>query len=169
MNRRKRRLETYIIHPLRIFFSSRYETSLSQRKTKLCGYLRAYKEEKFIVLPLEEDGKPKYALDELEEMSIRCAYCGKAIFVDDQVTIFKRESYGTLHVYGAVQHSVEPEEWIGCTREDCKNNGTIAGYWGPSEFHFGRGRIHRFQELRKPTSPKKSIITNWHTQVGLRS
>lgn len=147
-------LEHNLIRPLQILFSRRKHTSLSGRSTKLCGYLRAFGQQKFIVLGLEEDGQPRYALDELEGMSIRCAFCTRPIFVEDQVTVFTRSEYGTLHPYDAVQQWISPEEWIGCSREECGNKGKIEGYWGPSEFHFGKGRLHRFLYLTKPIHHK---------------
>ena len=67
----------------------------------------------------------------LETMAIQCAWCGKAIFIGDPVTLYTPTKDFSVPTY-AVTYSTDPFRLVGCLRDDCVS--TIAdrkGFWYP--------------------------------------
>ena len=57
-------------------------------KTKIKGKVSAFGESGVVTIPKNEDGTIDFCLKCIEEMTIRCAWCGKPIFVGQPVTLY---------------------------------------------------------------------------------
>ena len=84
------------------------------------------------------DGKTDYCHRCLEKMAIRCAWCGKVIFVGDPVTLYSPRDKDRKMPEYAVLHNKEHNSYVGCLRWDCAETGADrAGFWYPP------GKVYR--------------------------
>jgi hypothetical protein len=126
---------------LQILFSRHYTTSMSGKRTKRRGFLRAGEEVRFCTLPLV-DGKVKYTLEEIESMTIRCAWCGCPIFIGDLVTVTAPRDPLFCVPEGAFVQSWDPLTVVGCDRDTCTDTCMeICGQWQPNESTTNKGRV----------------------------
>ncbi|NTW30199.1 MAG: hypothetical protein HGA33_02895 [Candidatus Moranbacteria bacterium] len=64
-------------------------------------------------------------------MAIRCAWCGKPIFIGDPVTLYSPNEGFEIPEY-AVRYSEDPLRLVGCLRWDCADSGIDrSGFWMP--------------------------------------
>lgn len=79
----------------------------------------------------DENKNPLYCLRCLEKMVIRCAWCGRAIFPWDPITLCTPKEDFELPSY-AVVYSEDPVQLVGCLRMDCAPTAALrAGFWVP--------------------------------------
>jgi hypothetical protein len=84
-------------------------------------------------LKIDESGETFYCHKCLQEMTIKCAWCGKPIFVGAPVTLYKaaENEEKNLPVY-AVLFNKEENTYLGCWRKDCcEKKEDIVGQWHP--------------------------------------
>jgi hypothetical protein len=96
------------------------------------GVMTAFGETRNISIEPLANGKPAdYCPDCLAKMAIRCAWCGKAIFPGDPITLYTPQ--GEFHLPGlAVKFSDKPLRVVGCLRESCCEIGASRnGFWMP--------------------------------------
>ncbi len=101
-----------------------------------CGHLtavvdivEAFGERVETRLPLKK-GKTPYCHRCLEKMVIRCAWCGKAIFIGDPITLYTPIEDFKIPDY-AVIYNKDPLQLVGCLRWDCAEGVDRAGFWYP--------------------------------------
>ncbi len=84
------------------------------------------------------DGKTDYCHRCLEKMAIRCAWCGKVIFIGDPITLYSpRDKNWKMPDY-AVLYNKEHNSYVGCLRWNCAETGADrAGFWYPP------GKVYR--------------------------
>ena len=71
-------------------------------------------------------------------MAIRCAWCGKPIFIGDPVTLYSSAEKNFQIPEYAVRYSENPIKLVGCMRWDCAETGADrCGFWLPP------GVVHR--------------------------
>lgn len=64
-------------------------------------------------------------------MAIRCAWCGKPIFVGDFITLYSPSEEFEIPDWAVIYHQ-EPLQLIGCQRTDCADSGSdYCGCWIP--------------------------------------
>ncbi len=78
------------------------------------------------------DGKIEYCHRCLEKMAIRCAWCGKAIFIGDPITLYSPVDKNRMIPDYAVLYNKEHLSYVGCLRWDCADTGAdMMGFWFP--------------------------------------
>jgi hypothetical protein len=120
-------------------FFKRTHTAECGHKTKLEGNLTAFGEESWLGMKIPKGKKhPEYCLGCLEKMTIRCAWCGKAIFIADPITLYTPRDPEFVVPDHAVVYNEKPLQLVGCLRMDCADSGiSRAGFWYPP------GEVHR--------------------------
>lgn len=97
--------------------------------TKREGPIKAY--DVTMEMPLNERGTVNYCLECIGKMTIRCAWCGKPIFIGDPVTLFTPVSGYNMPDYAVLQ-STAPLRYVGCLR--CSPTiACRAGFWLPGD------------------------------------
>ena len=100
-------------------------------KTWLKARVRAYGESCKTRLPFETNNHTPYCHACIEKMAIRCAWCGKPIFIGDPVTLYSPNKGFEIPEY-AVRYSEDPLRLVGCLRWDCADSGIDrSGFWIP--------------------------------------
>ena len=94
-----------------------YATKCGHR-TKFSGNLVAFERSKVSVLPIRQDGTTAHCHRCQAEMTIRCAICGKPIFVGDRIMRYYPDKNKILPKH-ARRHSEEPGTYIACSRQTC--------------------------------------------------
>lgn len=99
----------------------------------------------------------EYCPDCLKQMTVPCAWCGRPIFIDDPITLYRKLSdYRTIENSVALPH--DSSRWVGCMRMDCAESAADrAGMWVPGEN--GKGEVFRL-----PT-PLEIIFSNPDAQM----
>jgi hypothetical protein len=124
-------------------------------KTKKKDKVTAFGETITTEVPLV-DGKIEYCHKCLEKMAIRCAWCGKPIFIGDPVTLYSLTNGTKEMPKHAVCHDKKLNQYVGCLRCDCADTGADrAGFWVPP------GVVERIPtpyEILMADSTKKCII-----------
>jgi hypothetical protein len=92
----------------------------------------------------KENGHPKYCLKCLAKMAIRCAWCGRAIFVGDPITLYAgTKRWRKVNIFPqlsdpALEKKRDEKMVVGCLRTDCaESGGDRAGFLEPE------GKIYR--------------------------
>ena len=99
-------------------------------KTKIKDWVFAFNEGVITELPVEK-GRTAYCHKCLEKMAIRCAWCGKTIFIGDAVTLYLQQEDSQTPDY-AVFYSQDPSRLVGCLRWECASSGADrSGFWMP--------------------------------------
>src|SRR3990172_973724 len=111
--------------------------------TAIKGPISAFGESIIISMPPKENGSVKYCLACIEKMTIRCAWCGKPIFIGDPITLYVPASHFTVPDY-AVPYTEEdprridpvsikePARYVGCLGWECALSGVDrVGFWYP--------------------------------------
>ncbi|OGG47176.1 hypothetical protein A2671_01180 [Candidatus Kaiserbacteria bacterium RIFCSPHIGHO2_01_FULL_49_13] len=108
-------------------------TALCGHTTRMEGEMEAFGESKRVRLAKDEHGRVRYCLGCLSHRAIRCAHCGKAIFVDDPITLYPAYAFETMSK--TVYYDLNGiRQAIGCARASCVHNdrvSDVAGYWSP--------------------------------------
>lgn len=74
----------------------------------------------------------QYCSDCLVNMTIKCAWCGKPIFVGDPVTLYTPMKEDFIVPKHAVIYKKDPLQLVGCLRWDCADTGVDrSGFWVP--------------------------------------
>lgn len=125
---------------------------ISQHKALKCGHktqqkgeVHAFGQMTVTKMPVNEKGSFDYCLDCIGTMAIRCAWCGKAIFIGDPITLYDQPADFVMPEY-AVTYGDSPKCLVGCLRHDCADTGSDrAGYWLPNQN--GEGSVHRVETI----------------------
>ncbi|PID52240.1 MAG: hypothetical protein CR972_03075 [Candidatus Moraniibacteriota bacterium] len=100
-------------------------------KTLKKDNVTAFGESCEIAIPIS-NGKTAYCHRCLEKMAIRCAWCGKVIFIGDPITLYSPRGEGLKMPDYAVLYNEEHSSYVGCLRWDCAETGADrAGFWHP--------------------------------------
>ena len=146
----------------RILRAKTYVSTYSGTKTKGCGYVSAFGESRFLILSENAQGTVSFTVREIQDSTIRCAWCGKPIFARDGITLLTpmREIPGTTEWHGlpkreripkaeanlkeyAVVYNEDPLQLVGCTRDTCCDLMDQCGMWIPDPDNPGKGKVHR--------------------------
>lgn len=139
--------------------------------TRRKGKIRALGDWVITEMPLNEHGTVNYCLDCLGKMAISCAWCSKAIFVYDAVTLYSPRKPNFALPNGAVRYSEETGAVVGCLRWECADSGADrAGFWVPG--FDGKGIVLRtLSPLEAAFRSGKPIVvsdvTNPHEALAL--
>lgn len=129
---------------LQILCSKTYTASHTGNRSKRRGFLKAGGETRFCTLPLI-NGTIPYTHRDLSDLTIRCPWCLKPIFIGDYVTLYVWRKSIMVIPDGAHVYSIDPAiQVIGCQRDTCTD--TIAdcqGQWVPDDERPGHGRVER--------------------------
>lgn len=102
-------------------------------ETDRCGEVSAFGCTVTTHMPVHEDGSVDYCLACIGKMAIRCAWCGKPIFIGDPITLYNPTPNFNIPEY-AVTYSTEPLQLVGCLRFDCARTGADrSGFWLPND------------------------------------
>jgi hypothetical protein len=83
-------------------------------------------------------GKTEYCHKCLEKMTIRCAWCGRPIFIGDQITLYSTNSNDFKAHEDSVIYDKKNLSYVGCPRRDCAETGAdYCGIWIPP------GKVYR--------------------------
>lgn len=115
------------------------KASICGHKTKLKGEVNAFGSTTTTEMDFP-DG-PEYCLDCLGKMAIQCAWCGKAIFIGDPITLkVPNESFEVPEF--AVKYREDPLVLVGCLRGSCTSTiAERAGFWVPALADQGQGHV----------------------------
>lgn len=112
-----------------------------------CGHLTSQKAtlnafgEKCEIKILSPKDEIEFCHDCLEKMTIRCAWCGKPIFIGDIVTLYTPNKDFKIPNY-AITYSKDPLQLVGCGRTNCAETGAdYCGNWLPP------GKVKRFPSV----------------------
>lgn len=105
-------------------------------KTRKKDVLNAFGQTIHCEIPIDKDGLTSHCHQCLEKMTIRCAWCGKPIFIGDPVTLYlPRDKDIKMPDYAV---SYKNNAFVGCLGWDCAGSGVDrAGFWYPP------GQVHR--------------------------
>ena len=88
-------------------------------RTGTSGLVTAFGKTTMMTMPIQSDGTVEFCIRCIEEMAIKCDFCGKVIFIGDVVSVFHWNS--------------NSEEKIGCLRTTCCLASEASGRWLPGE------------------------------------
>ena len=91
-------------------------------KTHIQAKIKAFDTTRTITIPVVE-GKIDYCHHCLEEMTIQCAWCGKAIFIGDPVTLYSKNKDCKIPDYAVLYKEHGHDAYVGCLRWDCADTG----------------------------------------------
>lgn len=133
---------------LHTFFGRKIQATECGHKTRIKDWVEAYGERIQIKIPVQ-NGKTLYCHKCLEKMTIRCAWCGKPIFISEPITLYSPMDKNFKTPEWAVQYDKELNSYVGCLRWDCEPMAACdrAGFWYPP------GQVHRV-----PTPLEMSIM-----------
>ena len=125
-----------------------------------CGHKTKFKDkvtafgETIITSINPRSGKVDYCHECLGKMAIQCAWCAKAIFVGDSITLYSPKDTTEIKVPDyAVIFDEKLLQLVGCGRSSCASTGAdYAGFWIPGEN--GKGEVNR-----TPTMIEQSLIS----------
>lgn len=110
-----------------------YVATKCSHRTKGQGPVSAYGQTLMCNIPLNKDGSVDFCLDCIGKMSIRCAWCGEAIFVREPITLYTPRPEFKVPEH-AVVYQENPLQLIGCLRMGCADSGADrAGFWLPGD------------------------------------
>ncbi len=102
------------------FFRRNYIAKVCLHKTKRSGVIKSLDEEIIMQMPLEDDGRPDYCLNCIAKMSIRCAWCGSVILIDDFITLYVPSNTFRIPDYAVIYKDIDGSETlVGCLRKGC--------------------------------------------------
>lgn len=106
-----------------------YVASVCGHTTKLTAILHAFDDQAEVDLPQNDRQLPMFCASCVVKRSIRCAWCSRAIFVGDPVTL--HQTYDDFpvplesHVF-----STDPLRLVGCMHPDCADKSDpMSGFW----------------------------------------
>jgi len=109
---------------------------LQKKAIAKCGHFTKRKDKIFAFdeeCEIEILGKdqPEFCHRCLEKMTIRCAWCGKPIFIGDIITLYSPSKKNKQMPEYALVHDVKTNSFVGCGRTSCADSGCdYCGYWG---------------------------------------
>ncbi|MEX1997507.1 MAG: hypothetical protein WEA04_02405 [Candidatus Andersenbacteria bacterium] len=108
-------------------------TALCGHETQLVGSMAAWGETLDNVrLNFNNERKIPYCHNCLATMAIACAWCKKAIFPGDPVTLYIPRDNNYQLPEGSRVYSHDPLQVVGCLRWECAESGIDrAGFWYP--------------------------------------
>jgi hypothetical protein len=119
----------------------RYKATKCGHHTKQRGPVQAFGQTATIRMPKNKDGSVDYCLACIGEMMIRCAWCGKPIFIGEPITLYTPRGDFQVPEH-AVVYNNDPLQLVGCLRWDCAESGVDrAGFWLPGDDC--NGRVYR--------------------------
>ena len=112
------------------FFKKRITTECGH-ETKERDVIIAFGEKTITKLPVK-NGRTPYCHRCIEKMAIRCAWCGKVIFIGDPITLYTPSNKNFKIPEYAIVYNKKPLQLVGCLRWDCaETGGDRAGFWIP--------------------------------------
>jgi len=106
-------------------------------ETKRINKVSAFGENIETEVPLI-NGKIEYCHECLGKMAVRCAWCGRPIFIGDFITLYTPKDPNFVPQKGSLTYKEEPLRLVGCQRVDCAVSGSdYCGVWIPP------GIVHR--------------------------
>lgn len=130
----------------RTLLARKHEATRCGHYTRRRGVISFEGESATMTLPVNPTGSVDYCLDCIGKMTIRCAWCGKPIFIGEPVTLYTPTNHDFKIPEHAVVHKEKPLKLVGCLRWDCADTGCdIAGYWVPG--HDGKGCVHPMKNV----------------------
>ncbi|MFZ2072640.1 MAG: hypothetical protein WAV10_03100 [Minisyncoccia bacterium] len=100
-------------------------------ETKEIDIVSAFGEKTETKVPIK-NGEIEYCHKCLDKMAIRCAWCGRPIFVGDPITLYSPTDKNFKIPEYAVVYNKDPLQLVGCPRMDCAESGCdYAGRWVP--------------------------------------
>lgn len=110
-------------------------------KTKQKGKISAFGVATITTMPINTLGSVDYCLKCIQKMAIKCAWCGKPIFIGDDITLYSPSEDFEIPDY-AVTYGENKSQVVGCLRPSCADTyADKAGYWAPGDDHKGVARI----------------------------
>lgn len=101
-------------------------------KTRLSGTINAYGRSTKVKLEPNEDGDIDYCLKCIEDMTIKCAWCEKPIFIGEPVTLYSPKNNDFDFPDDAHVYKENPLTFVGCRRMGCANSKpSYDGFWVP--------------------------------------
>jgi hypothetical protein len=159
---------------------SKTYTTTSGKQTKLRGTITVFGQDCYMTMPLNADGTVHWTLEEIGTMTIRCAWCGKPIYIGDPITLCSPMAEGqTWHPLVlpakkfevpdyAVIYSQEPLRLVGCGRMGCADGMMdYAGRWMP-DITTGKGKVERHPTIAEHLiahPDAEVVIANLHNGV----
>jgi hypothetical protein len=144
----------HLVGTVKGWLGMNFVSAKSGKPTKRTGKITAFGEIRTMTMPLNDRGGLEYTLEEIQGMAIRCAWCGKPIFIGECITLLTPAEKFEIPDY-AVVHNRDPMQLVGCLRWDCAPTGALwAGYWVPDDKNFGKGKVLRI------LSPLEQIFLN---------
>lgn len=119
-----------------------------------CGHLTSrdvivWLDDECTVTSMSSQVKPEVCGDCLTAMVIRCAWCGRAIFIGDPVTLYSARS-GELPELPdrAVVFDQDRATLVGCLGGNCADTGADrVGFWIPDPTNPGHGHVRLHESL----------------------
>lgn len=113
-------------------FRKTYTANMCGHKTKRFGpVFDGENRSGFVTLPLAENGKPDHCHKCIDEMAIRCAWCGGSIEVGDPVTLCSPVNEKQEMPEYAVPYGDDGKTFVGCLRWECGEPMCRSGFWQP--------------------------------------
>lgn len=135
---------------IRGFFAPRYIATRCGHRTKVIGKVVSSfggsgSGSGVIGMPVKADGTVDYCLDCLNKMTIRCAWCGKPIFIGSMVTSYLPKDGVTMPSYAVARDGSPPKGYVGCCERSCLYDvDGLVGRWVPGIN--GAGRVALFRD-----------------------
>lgn len=127
-------------------------------RTRSKGVVQAYGEQTIMQMPRHHDGSIDWCLGCIEAMTIRCALCGKPIFIGDLIALPVWGSPSPLPSFGVV-YGGTPLRVVACLRVGCADSGAdCAGSWMP-EGETKRGHVRRARSVPERSTPSERSLS----------
>lgn len=119
-----------LVLSIKVFKRMKTKEAVCGHRTKLRGTIKDKKGEKRAInVPFNPEGRPKYCLNCLSEMTIRCPRCDRAIFIEDPVSLYypSEIDYRFLNKKIYVTHTNNPWSLVACL--NCTSVNEKVGIW----------------------------------------
>jgi len=115
------------------WFSQTYFATECGHWTKKTGKVTAFGRRTTTKMPLNESGSVDYCLDCISKMAIQCTWCGGAILIGDNITLYSIKGEFQAPDY-AVSYGKEVPQYVGCMNQECADTwADCYGRWLPGE------------------------------------
>lgn len=111
--------------------------------TKRRGVLKAFGQQAKVRMPVNELGSVDWCLDCISDLTIRCAFCGNAIFIGEPITLHTPPKTGFQTPAHAYIYKNIPLLLVGCIacQGDTKTEAHMDYYWTVGDDD--RGFVHK--------------------------
>lgn len=102
----------------------------TKKKDKITVWVKGEEKRISVTLKKQKNNKYKFCHKCFEKMSIRCAWCGDTILIDEPITLYSPCNKDYKFPEYTIYYNKEENQVVGCLSWDCADSGIDrAGFW----------------------------------------